>query len=855
MDTSSGAKFARLLDGAGSERLLEALPTGVSLLDAETRRIVYRNAEGRRILSRADMPHDGTDTAARLGFQSPAGRTLIPSEIPGVASLERGETVREQVIRMPCLDGSSLMLSVDSSPVRDESGEVLGAVLTYREVTPRHEGPAAPEPGLAVLERQQRFLTLLGEAVRDLSDAAAIAEITTRLVGVHLKVNRCAYGSVDVDTDTVRIFRGFVDGVPSNAGTYRLSEFGEAIAANQKSGSVDIVNDTATDPATREAYERTYAPMGTRAFIGVPLVKDGRFAAFFTVHQNQPREWTAGEVALVEEVAERTWSTIERINSMRALEESEARYRALVEGLPQLTWSCLPGGQCDYLSPQWLAFTGQTLGEGLGSGWLEAIHPEDRAAMRRAWERSLASGSRLEVETRLRRGDGTYRYFRTRAVPAYDAEGVLVKWMGTSSDIHDLLEAQTALAITAQRQREVADAAYRITHERSVREMLQTLTREARHILDARAALVRLDGDGTGHAIWAASIDDGRSVLTQIRATQNLDELVERVSRSYEARTIELTSPGVRAKLERLGLEEVTEGAAEDALIAPLLKHDGVPLGVAIGCIRPDVVDASEKASMLVQLAQVAAAAIENARQTESLEARVAERTALLQQKVSELESFTYIVSHDLRAPLRAIVGFSRLVLEDEGERVSPESRAMLSRLDKAAVTMSELIDDLLEYSRLGAKEPALRAVDFAQLSKEVAGAVQRDCPSAEIRVDLPDGQMVECDPRLMAILLRNLLDNSCKYVAPGEPPRIEVGRIGDAFFVRDHGIGLDMTYADKLFQPFSRLHASKGYAGTGIGLANVRRILERHHGRIWVESAVGEGTTFYFNWSKGQIS
>jgi PAS domain S-box-containing protein len=231
------------------------------------------------------------------------------------------------------------------------------------------------------------------------------------------------------------------------------------------------------------------------------------------------------------------------------------------------------------------------------------------------------------------------------------------------------------------------------------------------------------------------------------------------------------------------------------------------------------------------------------------LEQRVRERTKELQAKHDELEGFCYAISHDMRAPLRAIVANARLVLEDEGERVSDVGRAKLDRLAGAALRMSMLVDDLLQHARLGNQNLRISSVDLSALAETTGHDLRPEYPLAEFTVQ--PGLVAMADPMLLSLALNNLFDNACKYSRPGETPRVSFGtemRDGETvYFVKDEGVGVDMRYVHNLFRPFERLHHESDYPGTGIGLANVRRVIERHGGRVWIESAPGEGTTVLF--------
>ena len=221
-----------------------------------------------------------------------------------------------------------------------------------------------------------------------------------------------------------------------------------------------------------------------------------------------------------------------------------------------------------------------------------------------------------------------------------------------------------------------------------------------------------------------------------------------------------------------------------------------------------------------------------------------------LERKNQELEAFSYSVSHDLRAPLRAIDGFSRILLQDLEHVLDAKGRDYLQRVCAGAQRMGELIDDLLELSRVGRAEIRKNRVNLSDLSREVIADLRKRS-ERQVDVTIEKELVADADPRLMRIALENLLGNSWKFTAAAVEARIEVGRNGHAhapvYFVRDNGAGFDMAYAEKLFRPFQRLHSEAEFTGTGIGLATVYRILDRHGGRIWAEGTVGSGATFYF--------
>lgn len=236
---------------------------------------------------------------------------------------------------------------------------------------------------------------------------------------------------------------------------------------------------------------------------------------------------------------------------------------------------------------------------------------------------------------------------------------------------------------------------------------------------------------------------------------------------------------------------------------------------------------------------------------TSELETRVHERTAELERTNRELESFSYSVSHDLRAPLRAIDGFSRLLLEDYGATLEAEAQDYLIRVRRAVQRMGNLIDDLLNLSRVSRAELRPATVDLSRLATEIAAELREGNGARAVEVSIAPGLTTQGDPQLLRVALHNLLDNAWKYTGKTPGARIEFGAMRQndetVYFVRDNGAGFDMQYASKLFGAFQRLHSEREFTGTGIGLATVARIVHRHGGQIWAEGEPGAGATFYF--------
>jgi light-regulated signal transduction histidine kinase (bacteriophytochrome) len=233
------------------------------------------------------------------------------------------------------------------------------------------------------------------------------------------------------------------------------------------------------------------------------------------------------------------------------------------------------------------------------------------------------------------------------------------------------------------------------------------------------------------------------------------------------------------------------------------------------------------------------------------LERRVAERTRQLESANRELEAFAYAVSHDLRAPLRSMSGFSQILQENAPPGLDEKSRHYLQRIHDASQRMSSLIDDLLNLSRIGRSELTARPISLSQVAGEAAAAIRERHPTRDVRLEIAEGMEVNADSRLLRIALENLLSNAWKYTSRAAQAAVSVGvqagEHGPVYFVRDNGVGFDMKYADKLFVPFQRLHPEAEFPGSGIGLVTVQRIIARHGGRVWAEAKPDEGATFYF--------
>jgi signal transduction histidine kinase len=329
-----------------------------------------------------------------------------------------------------------------------------------------------------------------------------------------------------------------------------------------------------------------------------------------------------------------------------------------------------------------------------------------------------------------------------------------------------------------------------------------------------------------------------------------------------QAQPIQVARPEQEPSVASLLPELREEGIASLAFV-PIAHQDRL-LGKfmlyfdATHEMQPDEIRLALTVAEYLALAISRQAAVEEARRLNAgLEDQVRRRTRQLEEANREMEAFCYSVSHDLRAPLRALDGFSRILLEDAGPVLGEEDKGNLRRIVAASGRMGLLMDDLLRLSRIGRAGMRLAEVDLAALAADILRRLRSEDPGRRVSSEIAAGTRVRADAGLMRIALENLIGNAWKYSRRNSEACIALGVREEegrqVFFVRDNGAGFDMRYAAKLFSPFQRAHGPGEFEGTGIGLAIVQRIVGRHGGRIWAESEPGRGSTFCFTlWQDG---
>gem|GEM_PF-1580466 len=365
-----------------------------------------------------------------------------------------------------------------------------------------------------------------------------------------------------------------------------------------------------------------------------------------------------------------------------------------------------------------------------------------------------------------------------------------------------------------------------------------------------RLSLWTIDGDGVMTTLLYAEgmASDLLGSGTRLPLMATSDSLVQPAQRC-------LFLPDLLALVREQPLDDVrvcVEAGLRSSAIVPL-RVDGREVG-SLNLSSGQVGAYSEEVlGPILSLAPLVGAAMENARLFTSLD--VANRSLGLANQ--ELESFSYSVSHDLRAPLRGISGFSQALLEDYADALDADGKRYLLHVVGSANDMGRLIDDLLHLSRVARADMEYEDVDLAALARSIGEELTRGNPDRVVTLSTADGLVVRGNERLLRVVLQNLLGNAWKFTRATPEARIEVGTTWhdgrEVYFVRDNGAGFDMAYAHKLFGAFQRLHSTSEFEGTGIGLATVQRIIHRHGGQVWAEGVVGQGATLYFTIAQGQ--
>ena len=389
--------------------------------------------------------------------------------------------------------------------------------------------------------------------------------------------------------------------------------------------------------------------------------------------------------------------------------------------------------------------------------------------------------------------------------------------------------------------------------------LLEEIARIGAYLLGDGCLVTLVDADGESLVNAASAHQDPalegyyKTYLSSLSVSKTNSQSVSAgVIRAGRARLVaEITPETIVAQSDETLRPLVARLNVHSFVVVPIRARGDVIGTLSLVRSRPGRGYTLDDQTLLEDVADRAGLAIENARLYNDLEQRVRQRTAELENVNAELETFSYSVAHDLRAPLRSIDGFTQVVLDDHGDLLGENGKKYLNRVRSAAQHMARLIDGLLDLSRISRVEIQRQRVDLSELARTVAARLREAEPGRKVEVVIAPDLAADADPRLAEVVLTNLIGNAWKFTRATANARIEFraegGDLPPLYLVRDNGAGFDPARETKLFAVFQRLHDADEFEGTGIGLATVRRIVHRHNGRIWAEGKVGQGATFHF--------
>jgi PAS domain S-box-containing protein len=486
--------------------------------------------------------------------------------------------------------------------------------------------------------------------------------------------------------------------------------------------------------------------------------------------------------------------------------EKDALYRQLVENQPDLICSYLPDTTLTFVNAAYARFFGTTPEDLLGRPFLDLLGAAERDAVREHLARLTPAAPSVRYERQTLSADGMPRWHLWHDFACFERDGRPTRFQSIGLDITERVYAEQAAGEREVLYRRLLEGLPDIFYTYSVAGGGLYWSPSVERILGYSPERV--------HAqpyLWHDAIhpEDLPRVDAAIRGFEKGHPIqVEYRIRAADGRWVWLYDRSIGRRSQ--GDSTIIEG------------------------IATDITDRKR-------------AEAEVRRLNERLEEKVRQRTRDLEASNRELEAFAYSVSHDLRAPLRAIDGFS-LALMEEAEGLDEACRGYLTRVRSNAQRMAQMIDELLTISRVARGHLECDRVDLTGLVRSVFDELRQSDPGRAVEFEVGEGMACYGDRRLLRVLVQNLLENAWKYTAPRDPAHIQVGAAGPGcYFVRDDGVGFSMEHADRLFRVFQRLHTDREFEGTGIGLATVRRIVQRHGGRVWAEAEEGAGATFHF--------
>jgi PAS domain S-box-containing protein len=761
--------------------------------------------------------------------------------------LTQGGALRDQEYRVITRSGQIRWCSSAWEPMRDESGRQIGYMGTEFDITERK-----------LAEEAMRLDTELFQAVLEVEKAVSAAGLDSDTV--MRTIAERSRGLTGASGAVIEAIEGedVVPLVQIGTAAPRLKISASLSGICVRTGELQRCDDTHSDS---RVPHQAYKDLGIRSILVVPLKDEHRTLVTLKVVSPEAHAFTDRDAKALQllgglmgaalghaEAFEGRQSRLEE--RTRALQESEQRFKQLVDVAQEGIWVADDRGLITYVNQRLADLLGYANGSLLGRPVYDFIEPDSRAGAQRILGRRLSPPGQSQ-DLRFRRRDGGQVWGLVSSSPILGKDGALVGTVGMVTDITERKRTEEQLRRSADRLGMLHDMDQAILAAQSPAEVGRAALGRMRRMVPCQRCTVVLFDFDRGQAELIAGYSGGVQLAGAHLSIAEFSpaEVLQRGSVRYVEDLAAMTDPPPL-------LRQLLAEGLRSVLSSPLMVEGEVIGEINLAASAPAAFDV-EHQDIALEIATPLAIAIQHARlrqelsrQTGELERRLADRSAALRAATAEVETLLYSVSHDLRAPLRHLIGFSRMLLNDHGKDLDPGALHYAERIHEAADQMATLVDDLVGLSRIGRQDLLRREVGLTTLVEDVVDQLRSSTDGRAIDWKIEELPTVECDPGLTKIAITHLLTNAVKFTRPRQRATIRIhpvevdGQVG--LGVEDNGVGFKMTYAGKLFGMFQRLHRPDEFEGNGAGLAIVQRIAHKHGGRVWAESEPDAGARFY---------
>lgn len=765
-----------------------------------------QEAEGRVLTEVFPIIHETT----REAVENPVQKVLREQRIVGLAN----HTI------LVSRSGKEIPIDDSAAPIRGAEG-VTGVVMVFRDVTERRGEEAAQRDRVRVAALRADIATALTR-----SDRADVLQQSCEALSRQLDLALSRVWLLDATGQ--QLIPDATFGQPEEIDR----DHRQSVGRDSKLGRIAttrtpyLTNSVPTDPhfADQEWISREKIV----AFAGYPLAVENHTFGTLALYS---RSWLSGRILEdLAPIADTIAQYLDRRRTEGLLRSSESRFRLLTESIPQIVWNANEDGDLTYVNSRWIEFTGTSLDDARGSGWLASIHPDDAGRLAGEWKTIIHDSSkRFTHELRLRRRDGEYRWFLSIAVPLRRPDGTVDQWIGSMADIDD--------------QKRQAEHLEKLVRERTAALVEQQNFLDA--IMDNVAdGIVACGADGRLKLFNAAS--------REFHGIPVEGDLAEDWTEKYGLFEADGITPLAK---ERIPLWRAFQGERLRDVEMVIRSRDGTDRFIlASGQPLRDAAD--HKLGAVVSMRDM------TARRNAELQLQATARA--LATSNAELEQFAYVASHDLQEPLRKIQAFGDRLAQKFRPDLGEQGREYIDRMLSSATRMRTLIDDLLSLSRVTTRGQPFVEVDLNTIVREAVSDLEIRIAQTGGQVDIGPLPTLDGDPGQLRQLFQNLIGNALKFHKPDAPPVVRVSAVrlaevpsdsdlppisdfpGWRITVADLGIGFEQIYAERIFEVFQRLQGRGEYEGSGIGLAICRKIVDRHGGCIRARSRPGEGAEFF---------